>query len=71
MTRPDVVVVCGRAAIVVSGDRAHDLLEACGVTMPASTFSGYQAPLEDLPRLRDHAEARRWRLFVHEPGRST
>jgi hypothetical protein len=39
--RPDVVVVTGRAAIVVSGDRAHDLLTACGVAM-APTFAGWQ-----------------------------
>jgi hypothetical protein len=65
VTRADVVVVCGRAAIVVSGDRAHDLLTACGVVM-ASTFAGWQAPLEDLPRLRAHAEARGWSLLLHE-----
>jgi hypothetical protein len=48
MTRPDIVVVCGRAAIVVSGDRAHDLLTGCGVAM-APTFAGWRAPLDDLP----------------------
>ena len=68
--RPDVVVVRGRAAIVVSGDKAHDLLEACGVTM-APTFAGWQAPLDDLPRLQAHAEARGWTLLMHEPTRST
>ena len=39
MTRADVVVVRGGAAIVVPGDRAHDVLTACGVviapTLPA------------------------------------
>ena len=70
MTRPDVVVVCGRAAITVSGDKADALLEACGVVM-APTFAGWQSPLADLPRLQAHAEARGWSLLVHEPGRST
>jgi hypothetical protein len=70
MTCPDVVVVLGRAAIVVSGDRAHDLLTACGVTM-APTFSGYQAPLEDLPRLRAAALTRGWILVEHEDARPT
>jgi hypothetical protein len=70
MTRPDVVIVPGRAAIVVSGDKAHDLLEACGVTM-APTFAGWQAPLDDLPRLRAHAEACGWSLLVHETRGST
>jgi hypothetical protein len=70
MTRPDVVVICGRAAIVVSGDRAHDLLTACGVVM-APTFAGWQAPLDDLPRLQKHAEARGWSVLVHESVRST
>jgi hypothetical protein len=70
VTRPDVVVVCGRAAIVVSGDRAHDLLTACGVAM-APTFAGWQAPLDGLPRLQAHAKARGWTLHVHEPARPT
>jgi hypothetical protein len=65
VTRPDVVIVTGRAALVVSSDRAPDLLTACGVTM-APTFAGWQAPLEDLRRLQAHAEARGWRLLVHE-----
>jgi hypothetical protein len=65
MTRADVVVVCGRAAIVVSGDKAHDLLTACGVTI-APTFAGWQAPLDDLPRLRAHADAGGWTLHGHE-----
>jgi hypothetical protein len=69
VTRPDVAVVCRRAAIVVSGDKAHDLLEACGVTM-APTFAGWHAPLDDLPRLRAHAEARGWSLLVHETRRT-
>jgi hypothetical protein len=70
MSRPDVVVVCGRAAVVVSGDKAHDLLAACGVTM-APTFAGWQAPLNNLPRLCAHAEARGWTVHVHEPRRVT
>jgi hypothetical protein len=68
MTRPDVVVVRGRAAIVVSGDKAHDLLTACGVVM-APTFAGWQAPVDDVPRLRAH-EARGWTLVEHG-GRPT
>ena len=67
MTRADVVVVCGGAALVVSGDRGHDLLTACGVVI-APTPAGWQTPL-DLPRLRTHAEARGWLLVEH--GRST
>ena len=69
MTRADVVAVRGGAAIVVSGDRAHDVLTACGVVM-APTFASWQAPLDDLPRLRAHAEARGWTLVEHG-GRPT
>jgi hypothetical protein len=32
MTRADVVVVCGRAAIVVSGDQARELVDAAGAS---------------------------------------
>jgi hypothetical protein len=32
---------------------------------------GWQAPLDDMPRLRAVAEARGWRLVEHEPARST
>ena len=64
--RPDVVVVRGRAAIVVSGDKAHALLTACDVPS-VPTFAGWQTSLDELPRLRAHAEARGWSLLEHDP----
>jgi hypothetical protein len=47
VTRPDAVVVRGRAAIVVSGDRAHELVDAAGAS--GDCLRAAMQPLNPLP----------------------
>jgi hypothetical protein len=69
-SRPDITIRHGHGAVVVGGDRAHELVDAAGcVHVP--TYAGWQVALVDLPRLRAIAEARGWSLIEHEPTRPT
>ncbi|HEX2361557.1 MAG TPA: hypothetical protein VHI11_05765 [Jiangellaceae bacterium] len=64
--RPDVVIVHGNAAVVLSGDKASELLDLVGV-VKSPTFIGWQCPADDLPKLRAAALTRGWQLVEHEP----
>jgi threonine aldolase len=68
--RPDVVIRHGTTDAIVSGDKAHEVVEAAGLVV-TSTFVGLVVPLDELQRLRDCARARGWSLIEHEPARSS
>ena len=68
--RPDVVIRHGTTDAIVSGDKAHEVVEAAGLVV-TPTFVGLVVPLDDLPRLRAVATARGWSMVEHEPARST
>jgi hypothetical protein len=64
--RRDVVIRVGPAGrrppvVVVSGDRARELLVACGVALTA-TYQGWECPLFAVPRLFAYCEAHGWQM---------
>ena len=70
MSRPDVTVMVGRMSLLVSGDRARELLDQLDINRTPS-LSGWQCSIEELPRLSAYAEARGWSVVVHDTKRAT
>jgi hypothetical protein len=59
VTRPDITIHHATTVAVASGDKALAAIDAASIIRTAR-FSGWELPLEDVPRLVAVAAARGW-----------
>jgi hypothetical protein len=63
---PDLTITHGRGSVVISGDRAVEMLAVAECRF-VPTYAGYQLAADDLPKLRAIAKSHGWTVAERDP----